>query len=435
VCLGLFAISAFAAAPFNDNFANAEEFGEMQIHISRSNASATKEAGEPNHANNAGGKSVWFKWTAPMSRMMLFTTNRTSTNLDTLMAIYIGTSLNTLDLRAYSNNINGSANKRSSFVLAANQGTTYYIAVDGGNDGQTIAEGTFSLDIQPSFITQGADYDSDGTTDFALYRPSTGTWLIDGSTKSFTKQWGTNGDIPMVSSLENGTTGFTVYRPSNNVWYYQCQLLNLNFYAAWGAPNDIPVSESFGTTVDTSFTVFRPSNGTWYIDNDITNPLPTQKYYKFGLPGDIPVAGQYSPDLSADIAVFRPSNGTWYFIKRVSNNAALDTFGAVKFGLSGDKPVPADYDGDGILDVAVYRPSIGVWYVLRSSNGQTQAFKWGIAEDIPTTGDFDGDGVFDFAVYRPSTNVWYVYRTSDNSIQIKQFGQPGDIPVTANKTF
>ena len=424
--MSLFSISAYAVPPANDNFANAEIINGIQVHITRTNTEATKEVGEPNHANNSGGKSVWFKWTAPMSRNMIFTTNRSSNNIDTLIHIYSGTALDNLQTRNFNNDINSLNNRRSLARTFVNQGTTYYIVIDGNNDGQTIADGTFLLDIQPSLTYQGADYDADGMTDFSVFRPSTGTWLIDGSTRSITKQWGTNGDIPVVSSLSNGLNEYNVFRPTTGIWYYQSFVISV--YTSWGTNGDIPVPESFGGDAVSYFTVFRPSNGGWYI---YFSPAD-QRYYQFGLQGDIPVAGQYSPDGVADIAVFRPSNGVWYFIKRQSGNTNADSYSAVKFGQQGDKPVPADFDGDGIIDVAVYRPTTGDWWVLRSSDSQVQTFHWGIAEDIPTTGDYDGDGKFDYAVFRPSTATWYVNRSSDNSVQIKQFGQTGDIPMTSN---
>lgn len=425
-----FGHNALASGPGNDNFANAEVLSGIQVHITRSNTQATKEAGEPNHAGNIGGKSVWFKWTAPMTREMTFSTNRTTTGLDTLLHIYTGAALNALSTEIFNDNIYSPGNLKSSLRVMVHQGTTYYIAVDGANQGQGAAEGIFQLDIQPNFTVQGADYDNDGQTDLSFFRPSTGTWQILYSSVGQTRTiaWGTNGDIPLVS--EQGTENdHSVFRPSTGVWYDQtcCQTTFTN----WGASGDIPVPANFGGGPNTSLAVFRPATGAWYIRFAENN----YAYYQFGLQGDIPVPGHYSADQFADIAVFRPSTGVWYFLKRQGGDPATDQFGAVQFGQLGDKPVPADYDGDGILDAAVYRPSTGVWYVLRSSDSQTQAFQWGISEDIPTTGDFDGDGKFDYAVFRPSTGTWYVYRSGDASFQVKQFGQLGDIPVTANRTF
>lgn len=428
----LSASNVLATAPTNDSFATAETVSGMQVHITRSNAGATKETGEPNHAGNAGGKSVWFKWTAPMSRLMNVSTNRTQGNLNTLLQVYRGTALNNLMFENGSNDIDN-VNLKSNAAFTAEAGRTYYIAVDGALiDGQGAAEGTFLLDISPAYRSQGADYDNDGQTNIAVFRPAAGTFfhLNNWTGQTVYTLWGANGDVPAISG-DNGSSNFVVYRPSEGAWYGRSAICCASdTFTRWGAAADIPVPESYGGSASQE-AVFRPSNGTWYIYSFTGEHV----YYQFGLPGDLPVPGHYSADEFADLAVFRPSNGTWYFLKRKSNLNFEDTFGAVQFGAAGDKPVPGDYDGDGLLDAAVYRPSTGTWWVLRSSDGQATTLQWGIAEDIPTTGDFDGDGKFDYAVYRPSNNQWYIYKSGDGTYTVKEFGLPGDIPVTANKTF
>lgn len=422
-------IGALASAPANDNLADAQVLSGIRVSVSGTNVEATKETSEPNHAGNAGGKSVWFKWTAPFSRNVMITTNRSATNLDTLLNLYEGATMSTLVTSYYNNNIDAATNLRSSVILNATAGVTYYIAIDGYAEGAApAAEGTFQLDIQPYFMYQGADFDADGMTDLSVFRPSTGEWIVNGTTRSFYEHWGANGDIPVIAG-RSSYPGMTVFRPSEGMWYFHAPL-PFEYYLRYGTNGDIPVTENFSSTIS-NFTVFRPSEGKWYISGSAGN----ERYYQFGLQGDIPVAGQYSPDSFADVAVFRPSNGIWYFMLRSNSNPQLDNFRAVKFGQQGDKPVPADYDGDGLLDIAVYRPSTGTWWVLQSSNGQATTFQWGIAEDVPTTGDFDGDGKFDYAVFRPSEATWYIFRSSDNQYQIRQFGQTGDIPMTANKSF
>lgn len=237
-----FAVMAFlslniaAATPANDNFADAEQLTGIRVSVTRSNVEATKEAGEPNHAGNTGGKSVWFKWTAPMSRVMAVTTNRSAGNIDTLLHVYTGTDLASLNSRTLNNNINSPTNKRSFSRFSATAGTTYYIAIDGYNDGsQSIAEGEFILDIQPSFQFEGADYDNDGMTDLAYFRPSNGSWNYIGTSDNVTRTryWGTEGDIPVVSSRSgNGRNEFSVFRPSTGSWYHQPNCCS-NFYLNW----------------------------------------------------------------------------------------------------------------------------------------------------------------------------------------------------------
>src|SRR5439155_22967066 len=48
--------------PANDLFANRAVLVGNAIVANGSNIGATKESGEPDHAGNAGGKSVWWSW-------------------------------------------------------------------------------------------------------------------------------------------------------------------------------------------------------------------------------------------------------------------------------------------------------------------------------------------------------------------------------------
>ena len=56
-----------AAAPANDNFADAQVANMGDANPTQSNAEATKEVDEPNHAGSTGGASVWYRWTAATS--------------------------------------------------------------------------------------------------------------------------------------------------------------------------------------------------------------------------------------------------------------------------------------------------------------------------------------------------------------------------------
>ena len=76
--------------PPNDNFANSTAISGSVITKTGTNVNATKESGEPNHAGNTGGKSVWWSWTAPGSGRVTITTAGSA--FDTILGVYKGLS-------------------------------------------------------------------------------------------------------------------------------------------------------------------------------------------------------------------------------------------------------------------------------------------------------------------------------------------------------
>src|SRR4026209_1677715 len=84
---------ASAQAP-NDSFASAWALSGIAASTNGSNANTTKESGEPNHANNQGGRSVWFTWVAPTNGLAQIDTLGSSFN--TLLAVYTGNTVNGL---------------------------------------------------------------------------------------------------------------------------------------------------------------------------------------------------------------------------------------------------------------------------------------------------------------------------------------------------
>jgi len=110
------------------------------------NLDATKQTGEPNHAGNAGGKSVWWNWTAPDNTSVTFTTKGSGFN--TLLAVYTGSSVSSLTPVASDDN--GGQCGTSQLTFTPVSGTTYRIAVDGYNG----AEGTIKLNLQTDSSAQ-----------------------------------------------------------------------------------------------------------------------------------------------------------------------------------------------------------------------------------------------------------------------------------------
>jgi hypothetical protein len=126
--------AALAAPPANDNFAAAEELTGRVDFAEGTNAEATKEEPtEPDHADNAGGASIWYRWTAPADGQA--TVSTCGSMLNTLLGVYIGDQLPPPPLTEVAANDN-SCGQQSEVTFGATAGTTYRIAVDGF-DGDT----------------------------------------------------------------------------------------------------------------------------------------------------------------------------------------------------------------------------------------------------------------------------------------------------------
>ena len=420
----------FLNAVPNDNFANAIQLFDgaptQNVQVGTTNSGATKEAGEPNHANNSGGRSVWFKWQSSFvpPKTMFFSLRSQKTNLpgsaaNSLLAVYTGSSVNSLTP------VQGFASGGGIVVFKAQPSTTYYIAIDGYDIGQGPEVGNYTLTWGLNKSSEIPDFDQDGIADLTVFRPSTGVWYalrsVDQSFQAV--QWGTNGDKPLITETNNNNkSDVTVFRPDTGMWYLNRDYANPFIYA-WGVQTDIPLATTIyaaGSKADHA-TVFRPSTGEWWIDGVNGSP------FVFGLSGDIPITADFDGDGTDDLCAFRPSNGTWYIWSFRTNQ-----YRTVHFGLNGDKPVVADYDADGQADIAVYRPSTGTWYALRSIDSSVQVTQFGFASDIPQAADYDGDGKADPAIYR--NGAWWVKHSFFSAATVDNFGLATDIPVVSRIT-
>jgi hypothetical protein len=175
-------------APANDDLAAPQDLGCcLPITLNgASNLAATKQAGEANHApGNAGGASVWFRWTAPPTPANGFVVVDTcGTNgqdpLNTLLAVYADGAAFPLTQLAANDNACG---QQSRVVLATTANTSYLIAVDGSASGVIAPpdQGDFDLDInarpanddfaQAQSISGALPQDAIGTTVGATGEP------------------------------------------------------------------------------------------------------------------------------------------------------------------------------------------------------------------------------------------------------------------------
>jgi hypothetical protein len=117
--------------PPNDNFANATAIVLQgnSITLKGHNTNATKEPGEPNHGDNPGGSSVWWRWIAPAAGSVTLDTR--GSYYDTTLGVYVGSTPAALTTIATNDDINPGIVQASLLTFTAIQGITYQIAVDG----------------------------------------------------------------------------------------------------------------------------------------------------------------------------------------------------------------------------------------------------------------------------------------------------------------
>jgi hypothetical protein len=139
--IGAFTLRWKPAGPANDDFLDAEAIEEVEAQRAISNAWATKEEGEPAHAGQAGGASVWYRWTPPAQGTLTLDTD--GSTVPTLLAVYSGDALPDLTEVASDDSLDGSATIR----LEAD-GPRLWVAVDtvGGTAGTL----SLNLDFRPA---------------------------------------------------------------------------------------------------------------------------------------------------------------------------------------------------------------------------------------------------------------------------------------------
>ncbi|MEO6390483.1 MAG: VCBS repeat-containing protein [Pyrinomonadaceae bacterium] len=164
--------------------------------------------------------------------------------------------------------------------------------IDGGNPFIDVVAMDDLIFAEPRALGyHTADFDGDGTTDFSVFRPTTGSWYV----------------------LSSGTNTFNGTQ--------------------FGQSGDIPVDGDFDGDSRSDIAVFRPGNGAWYILRSGTGQFSA---LQFGQNGDRPVPGDYDKDGKTDIAVYRPAAGSWFYLR--SSDGA---FQAIQWGANGDIPLPA----------------------------------------------------------------------------------------------
>jgi len=239
------------------------------------------------------------------------------------------------------------------------------------------------------------DYNGDGTSDIAIFRPATGLWAVRGITRLY---FGASTDRPIPGDYDGDqTVDIGIFRPDTGLWAIKS--LSRGYF---GGAVDSPIPGDYDGDGSCDTGVFRSSNGLWAIRG------VTRVYY--GTTGDIPVPGNYGGNGTQDIGLFRPASGLW----------AIRGLTRVYFGGYTDEPVPGDYNGDGVWDEGIFRSSSGLWAIRDVTR---RYFGGSTDEQVPA--DYAGSGADSIGIFRSSSGLWAV-----SGVTRVYFGSSVDIPVT-----
>ena len=269
-----------------------------------------------------------------------------------------------------------------------------------------------------------------------VFRPSTGVFYScsPDAADSFTAvRWGTSTDVIAPGDYDgDGISDAAVWRPETGVWYIILSSDASVMFIKWGMTTihptgglpDVPVAADYDGDDRTDIAVWRPDTGEWFVLFSSKN-FDQRKagVFRWGKLGDVPVQADYDGDGRDDFAIFRSLGNQWFIFESSNGSWKVQTFGTA----GPDRLVPADYTGDGKADVAVYRS--GTWFVLNSETQATEPFEFGFTDGIAAPGDYDGDGLTDFAVFRKGT--WYIYDTAKPRFRTINFGSDNDIPLAS----
>ena len=251
--------------PANDAFANAivitlNTTGTTTVNGFNTNAS--KETNEPRHADNSGGRSVWWRWTSPSEGNVTLDTRGSYS--DTTLGVYTGTNLALLTRVASNDDINPGVVQASTVTFTATAGTVYRIAVDGFNNGDS--DPTDHNGADTSGLTLNLNFTSTGASVPIITTQPASATVTSGSSASFsvvatssatpTYQWLLNGtsiagatsasfSIASATSGQAGTYSVVVTNPVGSVTSDNATL-TVNAPAPTPTPTPTPASSSGG---------------------------------------------------------------------------------------------------------------------------------------------------------------------------------------------
>ncbi|MDA1275554.1 MAG: immunoglobulin domain-containing protein [Verrucomicrobia bacterium] len=295
-----------------------------------STKTASKDAGEPNHANNTGGASSWFVYEGVTNSTVRISTEGSS--FDTVLAAYTGATSAYVDLVEYASDDNSGTDGKSSVLLfPTERGQIYYIAMDGFDGAKGLVQFKYEV-AAPPFVGEAPKWGKiDPVTELPIGAGEDPTLHLGDSVRftikadnvlapvDLTYQWRLNGlDIP------GADVGSLVLKnlTARDAGDYQVVAGNFS-----GSVTSAPVHLDFTRSVSLLATLEdRAANvggsATFSVIAEGTGPLEYHWTYN-----GAPIAGASSPTLRLDNV--QPSSAGQYAVEVTNSSGSASSQAAL----------------------------------------------------------------------------------------------------------
>lgn len=231
---------------------------------------------------------------------------------------------------------------------------------------------------RPVPYSRKVDITGDNLTDYTLTRNSgaTKTWftLPNGTGAASGVQFGNATDTNVPEDYDgDGRTDIAVWRPGALGFFYILQSQTNTVRAEqFGQTGDDPtIIGDYDGDGKADPAVYRPGTGSgssFFYYRASTGAAGNIRGIPFGIAGDKPYPGDFDGDRRYDAAVVRNNGGNaQHFQLRTTQG-----FVAVNYGLFGDRFVTADFDGDSRNDLVAVRDNGGSWLWLVTTSVTNQ---------------------------------------------------------------